>query len=153
MDLWILPLFGDRKPFPFLNTPSYEKEVRFSPDGRWLAYVSDESGKNEVYIQSFQKSGEKRTISTAGGSQPVWRRDGKELFYLAADNRLMVVPVKVGSSFESGVPAALFRIDPAVEHAYDVTSDGQRFLVNTNVTRAESLPITVVVNWTASLKR
>ena len=152
MDLWILPLFGDRKAFPFLNTPSYEKQARFSPDGRWVAYVSDESGKNEVYVQSFRKSGEKWTISTAGGSQPVWRRDGKELFYLAADNKLMVVPVKVGAGFEAGVPTALFRIDPAVEHAYDVTSDGQRFLVNTNVTRAESLPITVVVNWTDSLK-
>ncbi len=153
MDLWILPLFGDRKPFPFLNTPSNEKGARFSPDGGWVAYVSDESGKNEVYVQSFQKSDEKWTISTAGGSQPVWRRDGRELFYLAADNKLMVLPVKVGASFEAGVPTVLFRIDPAAQHSYDVTSDGQRFLVNTNVTRAESLPITAVVNWTASLKR
>jgi Tol biopolymer transport system component len=153
MDLWILPLDGDRKPFPFLMTLFNEKEARFSPDGRWVAYVSDESGKNEVYLQPFQKSGEKWRISTAGGSQPVWRRDGKELFYLAADNKLMAVPVKIGASFEAGAPTALFRVDPAAEHAYDVTADGQRFLVNTNMSRAESLPITAVVNWAASLKR
>jgi Tol biopolymer transport system component len=153
MDLWIMPLFGDRKPFPFVNTPFNEKEARFSPDGRRVAYVSDESGKNEVYVQSLQSRHEKWRISTAGGSQPVWRRDGKELFYLAADNKIMAVPVKVGRTFEAGVPVSLFRIDPAAEHAYDVTSDGQRFLVNTSLMRKETLPITVVINWSADLKR
>lgn len=153
LDLWILPLFGDRKPFPFLNTPFNEKEARFSTDGLWVAYVSDESGKNDVYVQPVKKSGEKWTISTAGGSQPVWRRDGRELFYLAADNKLMAVPVKKGARFEAGAPTMLFRIEPAAEHAYDVAADGQRFLVNTNVTRAESLPITAVINWAAELKR
>ena len=151
-DLWILPL-ADRKPFLFQNTPFDEKEVRFSPDGRWISYVSDESGKDEVYVQPLQKSGEKWTISTDGGSQPVWRRDGKELFYLAADGRLLAVPVKLGASFEAGVPTVLFRIDPAGEQAYDVTADGQRFLVNTNVTRLEALPLTAVINWAATLKR
>jgi hypothetical protein len=145
-DVWLLPL-ADRKPFPFQKTPFDEKTARFSPDGRWLAYESDESGRNEVYVQPLQKSGEKWLISTSGGSQPVWRRDGKELFYVAADNRLMVVPVKLGTRFEAGVPTVLFRIDPAAEHAYDVTSDGQRFLVNTNVNRVETLPLTAVVNW------
>ena len=157
MDILVLPLFGARKPFPFLNTPFNEKEPRFSPDARLVAYVSDKSGKNEVYVQPFrpagEKTGEKWMISTAGGSQPVWRRDGKEMFYLAADNKLMAVPVKLGADFEAGAPIVLFRIDPAAEHAYDVTADGQRFLVNTNVNRAETLPITAVIHWAAALKR
>ena len=93
-------------------------------------------------------------VSTEGGSQPVWRGDGKELFYVAADNKLMSVTVKAEATFEAGTPIALFRIDPSGGGGfYDVTRDGQRFLVNTSVTRAESLPITVVVNWTSFLKK
>jgi serine/threonine protein kinase/Tol biopolymer transport system component len=158
LDLWILPMFGERKPKPFRNTQFVETEGRFSPDGRWIAYVSDESGQREVYVQSFEFEGNgnggRWRISTDGGSQPVWRRDGKELFYLAADNKLMSVPVKSGVTFAAESPTALFRIDPSGGGGfYDVARDGQRFLVNTSVTRAESLPITVVVNWTASLKR
>ena len=157
VDLLVLPMFGERKPRPFRNTPFIETEGRFSPDGRWVAYVSDESGQREVYVESFQVDGPgegaRWRISTAGGSQPVWRRDGKELFYLAADNKLMSVSVKSGQEFSGESPTALFRIDPSGGGGfYDVTRDGQRFLVNTSVTRAESLPITVVVNWTASLR-
>jgi eukaryotic-like serine/threonine-protein kinase len=152
-DVWMAPLEGERKPFPYLNTTFNEKETRFSPDGRWVAYVSDESGTNEVYVQAFQEPGTKWRISSAGGSQPVWRGDGKELFYLAADNKLMAVPLRAGTSFEAGLPVSLFRIDPAVEHAYDVTADGQRFLVNTSLLRAESLPITVEINWTAQFRK
>jgi serine/threonine protein kinase len=157
LDILVLPLFGGRKPFPILKTPFNEKGARFSPDGRWVAYVSDESGKNEVYVQPFQTSGQSSgarwTISTAGGSQPVWRRDGRELFYLAADNKLMAAPVKTGARFEAGSPVTLFKTEPAAEHAYDVTADGHRLLINTNVTRAEALPITAVINWSASLRR
>jgi Tol biopolymer transport system component len=157
LDILVLPLFGDRKPLPILKTPFNEKEARFSPDGRWIAYVSDESGKNEVYVQPFQtsgqSSGERWTISTAGGSQPVWRRDGKELFYLASDNKLMAVPIKTSARFEVGSPATLFKTEPAAEHAYDVTDDGQRFLINTNVTTAKALPVMAVINWSASLRR
>lgn len=157
LDILVLPLFGDRKPLPILKTPFNENEARFSPDGRWIAYVSDESGKNEVYVQPFQasgqSSGERWTISAAGGSQPVWRRDGRELFYLAADNRLMTAPVKTGAGFDAGSPTMLFKTEPAAEHAYDVTADGQRFLINTNVTRAEALPITAALNWSSPLRR
>jgi len=158
LDLWILPTFGERKPRPFRNTQFIETEGRFSPDGRWIAYVCDDLGRREVYVQAFQfdgrGSGAIWRISNAGGSQPVWRRDGKELFYLGADNRLMSVPVKSGTTFEAGAPSVLFRIDPSGGGGfYDVAHDGKQFLVNTSVSRAETLPITVVVNWTASLKR
>jgi Tol biopolymer transport system component len=152
-DLWVLPLAGDRRPVPLARTQFNETDARFSPDSRWVAYVSDESGRPEVYVQPFQGGGERRRISTAGGSLPRWRRDGKELFYLGADNQLMAVPVKVGEGVEAGVPAALFRIDPAAQADYDVAADGQRFLINAAVTGAESLPITVVLNWTAELEK
>jgi Tol biopolymer transport system component len=158
VDLWVLPMFGERKPRPFRNTQYIETEGRFSPDGRWVAYVSDDSGHREVWVQSFQfegrDNGGRWRISTAGGSQPAWRQDGKELFYLASDNKLMSVAVKSGTTFEAGSPTVLFRIDPSGGGGfYDVSRDGQRFLVNTSLTRAETLPITVVVNWTSSLKR
>ena len=158
IDLWVLPRLGEGKPRPFRDSPFSETEARFSPDSRWVAYVSDESGRREVYVQSFQfegqSAGARRRVSTEGGSQPVWRGDGKELFYLAADNKLMSLTVKAAATFEAGTPVALFRIDPLGGGGfYDVTRDGQRFLINTSVTRAESLPITVVVNWASFLKK
>src|SRR5439155_26117796 len=94
LDLWLLPMFGDRQPIPFLQTAFNEKQAQVSPDGRWIAYVSDESGAWEVYIQSFPVPGGRRTISVGGGTEPQWRRDGKELFYLAADHMLMAVDVR-----------------------------------------------------------
>src|SRR5262249_2599965 len=109
-NVWFLPLFGDRKPIPFQRTRFNESRARFSPNRRWVAYVSDESGRQEVYVQAFDGSGEKRQISTAGGTRPCWRRDGKELFYLDGDNNLMVAPVNTGATFEAGVPTALFRV-------------------------------------------
>ena len=116
--------------------------------------MSNESGRNEVYITRFDQPGEKWRISPAGGGSPRWRRDGKELFYLAADQRLMVVPIKSGAAtFEAGAPTALFKIDSILEGDYDVTADGQRFLINSSVAGAQSSPFTVVLNWTADLKR
>jgi Tol biopolymer transport system component len=152
-DLWVLPLAEDRRPRPFRITPFAETEARFSPDGRWIAYASNETGRREVYVQSFhsetQNNGERWRVSTAGGSQPAWSRQGAELFYLTSENRLVSVPVNAGDRFEAGKPQPLFRIDPSGGGGYyDASSDGQRFLVNTSVTRAESLPITVVVDWT-----
>src|SRR5262249_15594735 len=101
-DIWILPTSGDKKPFPFAVTRSYEGDARFSPDGKWIAYVSDESGSAEVYVQPFQNRGEKRRVSVAGGSRPAWRSDGKE-FYLAGD-RVIAVPVVTGNHLELGAP-------------------------------------------------
>ena len=157
-DLWVLPMVGDRKPIPYLRTQFSETGFRFSPDSRWVAFVSEESGRPEVYVMSFDGSREKWPISTDGGTQPRWRRDGKELFFLTADNKLMAVPVKPRTeAFETGVPVVLFRIDsPGWDpygNAYDITADGQRFLIQTGVAGAQSLPFAVVVNWTAGLKR
>jgi len=153
-DLWILPLEGERKPIPFLRTRFREMEATFSPDGRWVAFASDESGRWEVYVQPFQGPGVKRRISTSGGSLPRWRRDGRELFYLGLDNQLMAVPVRLGSSFEPGTPRALFSIEAAQggEISYDVAADGQRFIVNSPIPGAPAAP-TVVLNWTATLPR
>ncbi|HYM11730.1 MAG TPA: hypothetical protein VEU62_13425, partial [Bryobacterales bacterium] len=155
-DLWILPMLGDHKPFPYLQTESDEFQARFSPDGRWIAYVSNESNpRYEVYVQAFNgqgaASGEKWQVSTNGGAQPAWRRDGRELFYMAPDQKIMAVEVKSGSTFEPGAPKALFQtqvlgVTDARNH-YAVTSDGQRFLVNTVVENLTSSPITVLVNW------
>src|SRR5262249_44768368 len=97
LDLWWLPLDGDRKPVPYLQTESNECHARLSPDGKWLAYVSDETGRAEVYVQRFPTPGNRVLISANGGDQPAWRRDGKELYYLAPDRKLMAVAVKPGA--------------------------------------------------------
>ncbi|MCI0389300.1 MAG: winged helix-turn-helix domain-containing protein [Acidobacteria bacterium] len=153
-DLWVLPMFGERKPFPFLQTEANEFKGRFSPDGRWIAYVSDESREREVYVRPFPGPGGKHQVSIAGGSELRWRGDGKELFYLAADNKLMAAEVKIkGSTLEIGAVRPLFETHPTHQGRLNVTADGQRFLVNTLVEEKGSSPITLVVNWTADLKR
>ena len=106
-NLWVLPMSGNRQPFPFLQTEFNEQQAQFSPDGKWIAYTSDESGAPEVYVQTFPASGGRWRVSTGGGSQPKWRRDGRELFYIAADRKLMAVDVKLGATFEAGVPKTL----------------------------------------------
>jgi eukaryotic-like serine/threonine-protein kinase len=154
-DLWVLPLSGDRKPFPFLKTPFNENPGQFSSDGRWVAYVSDESGRSEVYVAPFPGPGGKWQISTGGGSWPRWRHDRTEIFYLAPDNNLMAAAV-IGNraSFEVGAVKPLFQTrETGSRHRYDVSADGQRFLINTAPEQAASAPITVVVNWTAGLKK
>jgi len=147
---------ADRKMTPFLSTPFNEGQSQFSPDGRWMAYASDESGRAEVYVQAFPASNGKWQISSAGGSQPRWRRDGKEIFYIAPDKKLMAVEIKAGSAFEVGVPRVLFNTqikvtDPFFE--YDVSPDGARFLVNTVAAEEKRNAITVVQNWTTELKK
>src|SRR5262249_9382222 len=109
-DLWVLPMSGDQKPVLYLQTEFNEAHAQFSPDGKWVAYSSDETGRPEVYVQSFPISiGTKRQISTIGGDQPTWRHDQKELFYLGADGKMMAVPVKMNGTFEPGEPVALFQ--------------------------------------------
>ncbi|MBI2149073.1 MAG: PD40 domain-containing protein, partial [Acidobacteria bacterium] len=162
LDLWVLPLSGDRKPVPFLKTPFNERKGRFSPDGKWIAYTSDESGQQQVYIQPFPPNGGKWQISTAGGLEPQWRGDGKELFYLSAqaqDAPLMAVPIKWTSVPEAGRPQELFPISTGnmgVDNTnhYVAAPDGQRFViqVNTAERQAEVDSIIVLVNWLASLK-
>ena len=152
-------MVGDQKPAPYIQTEFAETQGRFSPDGRWVAYISNESGLFQVYVQSFPSSGGKWQVSTGGGAQPHWRRDGKELFYLAPDRKLMAVEVNgTGPTFVPGVPKPLFDAHvstafPGNAHYYTVTGDGQRFLVNTFVGESTPVPFTIVMNWTAGLKR
>jgi Tol biopolymer transport system component len=147
-DLWALPLDGDRKPLAVAQTTFQEVDGRFSPDGRWVAYVSNESGRPEIQLQPFPGPGAKLQVSTNGGNFPQWRRDGREIFYLGPDNRLMAVPVMLpisGSVVEAGTPVALFATRPGSEFA--VTPDGQRFLINTLPEEAATPPITLILNW------
>ena len=152
-DLLVLPLEGDRKPVPVLQTEFNEVNGQFSPDGRWIAYQSDESRQAEVYVLGFPTPSGKFQVSTNGGNRPRWRRDGKELFYLSADRKMMAVDVKAtATTFEIGRPRELFQTRvasaPFVASVYDVTADGQRFLINTALDEATGpTPMTVVMNW------
>jgi Tol biopolymer transport system component len=159
-DIWILPLEGDRRPKPFVQDDFDNLGAKFSPDGKWIAYSSDESGQQQVYVRPFPERGGKYQVSTTGGSRPRWRRDEKELFYISADGKLMVVEVRAGSTFEALATKPLFdtRVKGVASRGfisrdnYAVSSDGQRFLIN-DVTETSAPPITVVLNWTADLKR
>jgi eukaryotic-like serine/threonine-protein kinase len=154
-DLWLLPMSRDRTPTPYLRTPFNERGGQVSPDGRWMAYMSDESGSWDVYVQSFPQAGNKRAISIHGGVQPQWRRDGRELFFLAPDHTLMAVDVRSGPTFDAGVPRVLFRAPIAGDlmnprNQYATSADGQRFLIET---ADVDLPpsIVVVLNWQSAL--
>ena len=155
-DIWAFPLFNERKPFPVLQTEANEAAATLSPDGRWLAYSSDETGRYEVYVQSFPGGGGIRQVSTAGGMGPLWRGDGKELYFHAPDGKLLAAPITSGVSLEVGMPATLFEFRAAgnlITPYYSVTRDGQRFLLNTIMETETNAPLTVVVNWTAEAKR
>jgi len=156
--LWLLPMEGDHKPVPYLQTSFNEGDAQFSPDGRWMAYTSNESGQPQVYVQAVPASGAKWQISPAGGGQPRWRRDGKELFFISADQKLMAVAVNNGTAFEAGAPQFLFGLDPVFpssggRFAYQPTADGKRFLVLQVAGGAAAPPINVVFNWQAGLKK
>jgi eukaryotic-like serine/threonine-protein kinase len=153
-DIWTAK---DDRPIRFAKTDRVESQPQFSPDGRWIAYTSGESKRNEVYVESFPAQGGKWLISSAGGSQPRWRRDGKELFYLSLDNNLMSVSLKIGrDSFEVAEPQMLFQTrlpnSGVSNFHYSVTPDGQRFIIDGALT-ATVRPITVVTNWLSMLKR
>ena len=156
-DLWVLPLFDERKPVPYLQTDFVERSGRFSPDGRWVAYVSNASGKAEVYVRNFPDQGGQWQISNGGGDHPRWRRDGRELFYIAADGKLMATEVNGSSgTFEFGIPKPLFGLRVnfgGSASPYDVAADGQRFLAASLVEQDVAPPATVVLNWMAGLKR
>jgi serine/threonine protein kinase len=152
-DVWVLPLDGGAEPRALLHESYNESQAQFSPDGRWIAYVSDESGIAQVYVQSFPDLTGKWQISR-GGTQPRWARGGKELFYLALDRKLVAVSYESADTFEIGKTEVLFetKLPPAVDHhTYAVAPDG-RFLLDTPVAEA-SAPLTLVQNWTALLKK
>jgi Tol biopolymer transport system component len=161
LDIWTLPL-SDRNPFPITQTNFDEQLAQFSPDGKSIAYQSNESGRFEIYVQPFSgptgKPAAKLRISTNGGAQVRWRHDGQELFYIALDGRLMAIPIRFaqdGQAVEPGAPVPLFvtrvggALQPYPRHEYMVSSDGQRFLLNTVPDEASTPPITLILNWNA----
>ena len=151
--IWVLPLFGDHKAYPFIQSTFSAREASFSPDGKWLAYCSNESGEYRVYVVPFPGPGGKWQVSLGDGRGPLWRRDGKEIFYLSADNKLMAVKVEIlGSSFTAGGARVLFDSHSyGVFGRYDASADGQRFVVVYEGNRPSNT-LTSVVNWTADLK-
>ncbi len=156
-DIWIVPLEGGGKPYPFLSTPFVENMPRFSPDGRWIAYSSVESGRREIYIQPFPGPGGKWQVSSQGGQDPQWRSDGKELFFLTPSGTMMAVDVTLGATVELGTPRPLF---PAVAfdnvpvgRNYAVSKDGQRFLIRKPLHASELPATTVFVNWAAGFAK
>src|SRR5262249_37216209 len=162
--LWLLPLAGDRKAMPLLDAPFVETFGQVAPDGRWLAYVSNETGTGEVYVQPFPRGAGKWKVSTNGGTTPRWRRDGRELFYLSqqANGKMMAVDIKAaGSRVDASAPKELFDSGSVnLSHSgpynsYAVSPDGQRFLIaqapaNSGLANA---PVVVVLNWAAALQR
>ena len=159
-DLWALPLEGERKPVVVLRTPFSERFGTFSPDGKWIAYESNESGRSEIYVRSFPVSGDALQVSTQGGTLPKWRADGKELYYLGADrDKIIAVGVRVlAGRFELDTPRELFTTVtmPAFlpNVPYDVTPDGRRFLVFQPSTHIQGpAPLTVALNWEAWLRK
>jgi Tol biopolymer transport system component len=147
MNLWALPLSNDRKPL-LIQSSFNTRQGRFSPDGRWLAYVSDESGREEVYLEAFPGHENRSQVSKDGGTNPRWRRDGRELFYMAPAGQLMSVGVTAIGSLQLGIPRVLF--GGLSRDTYDVTSDG-RFIGFSNAERMPSQPINIVVNWASEI--
>lgn len=152
-DLWAVPLVGTPEPFPLLRTAADERYGTLSPDGHWLAYVSNETATYEVYVEAFPSRGSKRQVSTHGGFEPSWRRDGRELFYMAPNQTLMSVEVmRTLATVEFSAPTPLFPTRfkwmeiQAVARHYAAARDGQRFLISSATGEAQSAPVTVVLN-------
>jgi serine/threonine protein kinase/Tol biopolymer transport system component len=157
-ELWYVTL-ADRQTHPLVQTQWLVHNAQFSPDGKFVAYVTNETGNWEVYVSPFPGFGSRWQVSRGGGEEPRWRRDGKEIFYLAPDGKLMAADVKIGAGFEAGAPAELFQtharqpISAYDFFSYDVTADGQKFLVNTRVDTSNSAPLSVILNWSAEMEK
>jgi hypothetical protein len=157
---WVLPLSGDGQAAPLFGSDFEEVQAQFSPDGRWISYTSNESGRYEVYIQSFPPTGAKRQISTEGGTDGRWRGNGREIFYIAPDNVLMSVELRYDKdTIQPSAPRPLFRSPIGgqrgigIRFNYAVSPDGERFLIDTQLETLHSSPIVVVLNWTAELEK
>jgi serine/threonine-protein kinase len=142
---------GEPKPVRLDESPFSEYKPRFSPDSRFIAFVSEESGQPEVYVAAVDGTGRKQRVSPAGGSLPCWSADGKELFFQAADNVLMAVAVRLGQDIQFSVPKPLFSLPPfppfPLAADYDVSRDGQRFLISLGTERASQPPLIVTLGW------
>jgi Tol biopolymer transport system component len=156
-DVSMLPQFGERKPYDLLATPFRERDARFSPDGRWLAYSSNESGRSEVYVTSFPGPGGKWQVSTGGGEQPYWRSDGREIFYRSLDQGIMAVPIQAGAAPDVGTPVELFKTvlegGGFVRNRWMPAADGQRFLLDVPSGAPTGARFAIVTNWAEELKR
>ena len=156
-ELWYLSS-PDLQPKPYLQPKWILRNGQFSPDGKWVAYASNEAGNWDVYVSPFPNATSKWQVSRGGG-EPRWRRDGKELFYLSAEGKMMAVPVRLGTSFEAGAPVPLFQthmrqpISAQDVFAYDVSADGQKFLVNTKVDTPKAAPLSVILNWSSEMEK
>ncbi len=160
MDLWVAPLFGDRKPFPYTSAPGNQQNAQFSPDGHWVAYSSDESGQPEIYVAPFPWTGAKWQVSNGGGYLPRWRRDGKEIVFLTMGSAsIFAADVNShGSTFEVGTVRTMFNVNNLSPNTagqqFAITADGQRFLqITTGDAGKGKLPLNVIQNWTAQLQR
>ena len=156
LDIWALPTFGDRKPIPVVVGAFSERNPMFSPDGRYVAYVSNESGRDEIYIQTFPDAAGRWQVSNAGGGDPSWRGDGKELFYRSPDQKLMAVEIRSSAEFQAGIPKALFSafvVSGTTRNRYASSPDGQRFVFVAPLGRDALGPTNVVVNWVGTLGR
>ena len=165
-DIWVLPMEGDRKPFPIVQTPADDELAEVSPDGRWVAYESNLSGRLEVYLQSFPSAGERWQVSSGGGVQPRWRHDSRELYYLTPDSRMMAAPIadrEGGRLVDIGAVVPLFRTRLATgwtissaptfrRPQYAVAADG-RFLMNVSLGSPATEPFSVLLNWQDLLKK
>jgi serine/threonine protein kinase/Tol biopolymer transport system component len=155
-DLWALPLFGDRKPIPIFQTAFLKNGAAVSPDGKWLAYQTNETGRNEIYVTAFPGGGAKWQVSTNGGTAAHWRKDGKEMFFLDPTDSIVAVDANIsGSAPQLGVPHALFQANAIQRQTgpFDVTGDGKKFLLNIGNLKEGSDPLTLVLNWPAELKK
>jgi len=156
LDIWALPLFGEQKPFPVIATKFQDVTPSFSPDGKWLAYANNETGRQEVYIQPFPSGAGRWQVSTAGGVWPNWRKDGKELFFSSPDEQIMAVDVNQnGASLQLGAPHALFKATTvsAANGPYAVSADGKKFVMNEVTPQSIAEPLTLISNWPADLKQ
>jgi eukaryotic-like serine/threonine-protein kinase len=155
ISVWVFPMTADRKPYAFVDTEFEAQLGKFSPDGRWVAYVSNDSGRDEVYVVPFPGPGARVQVSTEGGSQPRWRVDGRELVYLSTETKLMAAEVtEDGNNFHVGAVRTLFLLSGlggVPGYLYDITPDGQRFVAVQDLVHTSTIPLTVVVNWDAEL--
>ena len=157
-ELWTVS-WPERVTKPLLQAKWTVRNAQFSPDGRWMAYASNETGGMQIYVSPFPSGNGKWQVSITGGQEPRWRQDGKELFYVSADGKMMAVAVTAGASFEAGSPVALFQthrrqsVSSQDVFSYDVSSDGQRFLIATKVDETTAAPVSVLLNWASEMEK